>query len=255
MDTKRTILSEKEYNLIEEIITQFSVIVTFEQIFSILKKRMSRQAAKNLLNKLVRNGWLVRIKKGVYAVSSLESRGFLTISTFKIAQVLNENSYVSFEAALQDHGMFDQMLKKVTSVSLKRHATKKAQDTIYQFVKAKEGLFFGWEEERVDNFLVKVATSEKAILDILAYNRNAYSVDIVLEKLKEYKNKFDLERLNKFCSKYSLTVQRITGFLLDKLKIDSTYLHALTKGNKSASFIGKDSKQFNSKWRLYYDKH
>ena len=255
MNTKRTILSEKEYNLLEEIIAQFSAIVTFEQIFSILKKRMGRQAVRNLINKLVKNGWLVSIKKGVYAVSSLESRGLLTISTFKIARILNENSYVSFEAALQHHGMFDQMLRKITSVSLKRYAAKETQKTIYRFVKAKKNLFFGWEEEMVDNFLVKVATSEKAILDILAYNRNAYSVDIVLEKLREYKNKFNLELLNKFCGKHSLTVKRIMGFLFDKLKIDSTYLYALTKGKKSTSFINKDFKQFNAKWRLYYNQH
>jgi len=255
MDTKRTILSEREYNLIEEIIAQFSVIVTFEQIFSILKKRMSRQAARNLINKLVKNGWLVRIKKGTYAISSLESRGLLTLSTFKTAQILNENSYISFEAALQHHGMFDQMLKKIASVSLKRQATKDVQETTYQFVKTKKDLFFGWEEERVDNFLVKVATSEKAALDILTYRRNAYSIDLVFEKLSEYKKKFNFDRLNKFCSRHSLTVQRILGFLLDKLSIDSTYLYNLTKKSKSTSFMTKDSKQFNAKWRFYYDKH
>ncbi|MBU2437144.1 MAG: hypothetical protein KKE55_05565, partial [Candidatus Omnitrophica bacterium] len=104
MDTKRTILSEKELNLIEDLIAKFGIIVSFEQIYSILKEKRNRQVVRNLVNKLTKNGWLVRIKKGMYAVASLESRGFLVTHTFKIAQILAPDSYISFEAALQHYG-------------------------------------------------------------------------------------------------------------------------------------------------------
>lgn len=255
MHTKRTILSEKDLNLIEDLIVKHGVIVTFEQIYGVLKRRMTRQAIRNLVNRLFKNGWLVRIKRGVYAISSMESRGFLTLSIFKTAQILVKDSYVSFEKALQYHGMFDQYLRTIVSVSLKAYKTVEIHDTNYRFIKTKKKLFYGWEERRVENYLVKIATAEKAISDMLCFDRNVYSIDLVLEKLKEYKNDFDFARLNELSRKQTTTVQRIIGFLLDKINIDSGYLHNLIKDKKNCSYMTKDSTEFNARWRLYYHKH
>jgi len=255
MNTKRTILSEKDLNLIEDLIVKYGVIVTFEQIYDVLKERMTRQAIRNLVNRLFKNGWLVRIKKGLYVVSSMESRGFLTLSVFKTAQILVEDSYVSFEKALQHHGMFDQYLRTIVSVSQKAYKTVELQDTNYKFIKTKKRLFYGWEERRVENYLVKIATTEKAVLDMLCFARNIYSIDLVLEKLKQYKNDFDFARLNEFSEKQTTTVQRIAGFLLDKIGVDSEYLHNLVKDKKNCSYMTKDSTEFNARWRLYYHKH
>ena len=102
---------------------------------------------------------------------------------------------------------------------------------------------------------MKIATAEKAILDILNFERTINSVDLVLEKLKDYQGSIDIAELNKFGEKQSSAVQRILGFLFDKAGIDSIYLHGLTKGESSSSRMTKDSKLFNAKWRLYYHKH
>lgn len=255
MNTKRTILSERELNLIEEIIAQYGVIVSFDQIYNILKNKISRQAARNLISKLTENGWLVRIKKGTYSIASLETRGFLSTPAFKVAQVLVKDSYISFEAALQHYGMFDQMLKTIVSVSLSRCKTKEIQGTIYKFVKTKKTLFFGWEEKRIENYLVKVAAPEKAILDMLTFQKNIYTVDLVLEKLREYKKDFNLSHLIEFSKKHTKTAQRILGYLLDQLSIDSSQIYNLIKDSKDCSYMSKDSTEFNRKWRLYYHSH
>lgn len=255
MATKRTILSEKDLNLIEDLIVKYGIIVTFEQIYDVLRKRMTRQVMRNLVNKLFKNGWLVRIKKGIYVISTMESRGFLTLSVFKTAQILVKDSYVSFEKALQHHGMFDQYLKIIVSVSLKAYKTVEIYDTNYKFIKTKKKFFYGWEEQRVENYLVRIATAEKAILDMLCFARNIYSIDLVLEKLREYKNDFDFARLNELSKKQTTTVQRIVGFLLDKINVDSEYLHNLIREKKNCSYMTKDSTEFNARWRLYYHKH
>ena len=252
MSLKRTILSEKEIILIEDVIAEFGIIVTFEQVYSILKKTRNRQSARNLINKLTKNGWLVRIMKGVYAVASLESRGSLSIHPFKIARTLVNDSYISFEAALQYHGMFDQMLRTVVSISLKRRKDKDIHGVNYKFVKTKKDLFFGWSEERIENHLTNVASCEKAILDMLMFDRNEYYVDLVYEKLKEYKSKFDFALMGEFSVKYSKTVQRIAGFLFDKLSINSDYLYKLVGRRNGCSYMIKDSGKFNAKWSLYY---
>lgn len=85
--------------------------------------------------------------------------------------------------------------------------------------------------------------------------RNIYTVDLVLDKLKEHKSDFSFSRLNEFSKKHSKTVRRVLGFLLDKLSLDSTYIYGLVKGSKDCSYMTKDGAEFSSKWRLYYHSH
>ena len=90
MYTKSTILSQKESELLENLIAKVGLFVNFEQIVEELSSLMSRQQSRNLVSKLVRNGWLVRIKKGTYYITTLESRGTFNISNFIISQVLHK---------------------------------------------------------------------------------------------------------------------------------------------------------------------
>lgn len=256
MSTKKTILSEKEFNLVENLISEYGVIVDFEQIFGQLKDKLGRQETRNLVSKLVENGWLVRVKKGIYYITTLESRGVANISEFIIAQILEKDSYISFESALQYYKIFDQHIRTITSISLKQKKEKEIQGTIYNFIKTTEKNYYGWEEARIENRLVKMATLEKAILDMLAFRRTIHSVDLVLEKMREYGDNFDWDRLNELGRNQSATVQRILGFLLDKVGVDSEYLRkSVEKKRGRSSCMTKDSKLFNAKWRLYYHKH
>lgn len=253
MSTKKTILSENESNIIEALLARYGSVITFEQINHELEKKISRPSIRNLASKLVRNGWLIKIKKGVYAIAGIESRGFLTLPVYKVAQILDDDSYVSFETALQHHGMFDQLVDTIVSVTTKKRNKTTLQGITYRFIKTKSDLFYGWEDRRVENYLVKIATPEKALLDMLAFRRSAYSVDLVLEKFKEHKDDFNYKRFDEFLQKQSLTVQRISGFLFDLADIDSSPLHDLVKHKKTSSLMTAESKKFNAKWRLYYE--
>lgn len=253
MATKKTILSENESNIIESLIARYGSVVTFEQIFSELENKIDRPAIRKLVFKLTKNGWLVRVKKGVYTVASIESRGFIALPIYKIAQILDETSYVSFEAALQYHGIFDQLLATVISVSARSHKPATLQNITYKFINAKNDLYYGWEEKRVENFLVRIATPEKAILDMLSFKRHVYTIDLVLEKLREHGHDFDYNRFYEYLQKQSLTVKRITGFLFDLAGIDSSRLYELIRHKTTSSFMTVKSKKFNAKWRLYYE--
>jgi predicted transcriptional regulator of viral defense system len=255
MTTKSTILSQKESELLENLIAKNGLFITFEQVVEKLSPLMSRQAIRNLVSKLVKNGWLVRIKKGTYYITTLESRGTFNVSNFIIAQIICSDSYISRESALQHYGMFDQHLKTIASVSLKRMSKKKIQGTTFEFIATSKDNFFGWDEVEIDSRAVKIAAVEKAILDILNFKRTVNSVDLVLEKLKDYQDSIDITKLNKFSKKQSVAARRILGFLFDKADIDSNYLYGLIKKESSSSRMTKDSKLFNAKWRLYYHNH
>lgn len=62
---KYTILSEKEANLLENIIVQYGRIITSQQILQVAKDYWDGKQAKNIITKLRKNGWLIRIKRGL----------------------------------------------------------------------------------------------------------------------------------------------------------------------------------------------
>lgn len=254
METKNIILSKKDARLLESLIARYGRIVSFDQIKEVFKEVYSLAETRNRVSLLAKLGWLIRFKRGLYAVvtdiGSLESGG---ISLYTISQALNKNSYVSFESALQHHGLFDQMLSTVGAVTFKRARKYKVKDAEIRFFRVKEELYFGFTAERSDIGLVNIARTEKALLDILYFRSNRYYASLVWEKLVEYKRKIDFSLLKQYSKKFNLDVIRQLGFFLDRLRIDTNDLIKIVSGKTSYSKMTKDSKDFNSKWRLYFD--
>ena len=120
--------------------------------------------------------------------------------------------------------------------------------------RVKEKLFFGFTEQRVDGKIVNIGEIEKVILDYLFIRRNAATLSLVVEKLREYQSKFDFAKMIEFAKTYNITVQRNLGFLLDTIGVSSDALYEIARSNrKGFSKMHPGAKTFNAKWRLYYD--
>jgi len=254
-----TILSTRQSELLEGLIVKHGQIITSQDIFSQAKENWDYQQTKNLITKLVKNGWLIRIKNGLYAISDLSNRGFLSLSFYTVAGLLVEESYVSFESALQYCGMFDQLTSKIVSVSLKKFKTVLLNDTEYNFIKTKEKLFFGWQEVIIDNKNVRIAFAEKALIDMVNFRKSKYAVDSVIEKLTEQKHNLDLARLVEYLKAFSEATVKTFGFIFDLLNIDSTNIYSLAENSIKIKYsthkMLAGDKKFNAKWRLYYDEY
>lgn len=250
---KQTILSEKQSELLENLIVEYGQIITSDQIFSESKGTWDYKQAKNLITKLVKNGWLIRIKKGLYAISDLSSRGFLSLSPYIIANLLVTDSYVSFESALQQYGMFDQLTDKTVSVSLKKYKTVTLNSIEYSFIKTKPEYYFGWQDIVVNNKTSRIATAEKAIIDIVNFHKSQYAIDLVIEKLLEHKNDLNLTRLNEYLGKFSLTTVKVFGLVFDLLGINSDQLYKIVQAKHGTHWMLSGDTKFNAKWRLYYN--
>jgi predicted transcriptional regulator of viral defense system len=255
MKTRNTILSQKDLDFLEAIVLRHGKIVTFEQIYQSLAQNTSRGAARARVAGLTEAGWLVRLKKGLYlVVTDISTLGFADVSELVIAQSLNPDSYISFEAALQHHGMFDQLLSRIDVVTTGVTKTYQVLQTTYSFSSIKAELYFGFASETINKQNVNVAEKEKAILDLLYFRSSAYATSLVMEKLKEYQDQFDFKKLTDYSVRFSLGMVRKTGFLLDHLGVDTSelFLHSQVKKN-TYSRLTSDAAQFNAKWRLYYD--
>jgi len=103
---KSAVLNTTQLAFLEELMLRFGKVVTYEQLAPLVPTR-DAVAKRQFVSRLAVAGWLVRIKKGVYQVADISSLGTLTLSRYALAQILAPGSYVSFEAALQFHGMHD----------------------------------------------------------------------------------------------------------------------------------------------------
>jgi len=252
MRTKHTILSEKELNLLENLISKHGNIINFKQFYSEAKAFISRQGAINLAMKLKENGWLVPIKKGVYAITSISSHGFTDISPFVIAKILVNESYISFEAGFNYYDLFDQMVKSILSITPLKPRLYHFQDLNYRFVKIKRSLYFGFRDVDFNGYKSQIAELEKVFLDYLYYKNDSYSIDIFWEKLNSGKDKIDFEKMINYSLKFPLTTKRKLGFLLDRLG-ENTQILMDAVHKKGYSRLTKNSNKFNNKWRIYYE--
>ncbi len=252
--TYTTTLSGKELEIIEKLIAEHGNVVDFDIIHEKLGRNREKQEIKNFITTLVRKGWLIRIKRGTFAISDISGRGSIDLNQSTIAQIIDNNSYVSFEAALQHHGLFDQYLRVITSVGKKRTYTRKFSDWTFKYIKAKKGLFGDFKEHNIDGQLVKIASKEKIVIDFLTYRRTSHDFDLIIEKLTNYRNEFDFQKFVEISKNCSITTKRILGVILDMTNINSNELYELIKDNKNHSFMTGTSASFNAKWRIYTDK-
>jgi len=252
---KQTILTANQNELLENLIAKYGQVVTTEQIYAESQDSENQRQAKKVIAKLVNHGWLMRIRRGLYAISDFSNRGFLSLSPYLVANLLVQESYVSFESALAYHGIFDQLTSTIISISKIQYKTVRLNTTEYIFVNVKDQFFFGWQEVTIDGRVARIATAEKALVDIIHFHKSKYSVDLVIEKLQEHKDSLDMENLCEYISKMSTTTIKIFGFILDLLNINSQSLYESMKTKQSTHWMLVGDKKFNAKWRLYYDEY
>jgi len=251
---KRISLTKTDLAILENALIEFGSVVSFSQLCMLFDEEI--EYARIRISKLVKQGWLKRIKRGVFVISDLSTRGVLSISHNVVVNILVKDAYISFEGALQFHGIYDQLLTNINAVSLKRYRTTSIDRYIYSFIYTQEKYFYGWEEYSIDNQSVKIANIEKALIDLIQFHRSRYTTDLVLEKLSTFRDDIDHHRLTEYGFKANLTTQRILGFLLDCVGMDSGSLHSAVQDRHSVSFISKSEENlYNHKWKLYYDQH
>lgn len=250
---KKTTLANKDSELLELLIAKYGKVVTANQIESEAKGFWDYQQTHNRIQQLVKNGWLIRIKRGLYTVNELSSRGFLSLSPYVVAGLLVEESYVSFEAALNYRGMFDQSLQRFTSISLKQYKETTLESVQYQFIKSKTKMFSGWEQVSIENLTAKIAYAEKALVDLVHFRAGKYAVDLVIEKLQMHEDDLDFEKMGDYIGLASQKTIKVFGMIFDFLGWNSEKLSQFLSDSRSTHWMSAEDQTFNAKWRLYYD--
>ncbi len=158
---------------------------------------------RNNLTRWVKEGKLVRLRQGYFTFSEYKNRPDYFLY---FANRIYNPSYISLHTALAFYGMIPEAVVQVTSVTSLKTAAFNNGFGEYSYKSVKEDLMFGYElKPMADNRIIRFATPEKALLDLL-YLYPFYNDERELEELRldeEYMQD-DLNRdlLLDYCAKF-----------------------------------------------------
>jgi predicted transcriptional regulator of viral defense system len=239
-NSRKSILTKTQADILNEVTLRYGDIITFDQIVEVFGETYSRDYLKQVVSRLVKNGWLVRLRKGEYFVTDLSNLGHTSLSVYFLANYFVRDSFVSFAQALQYHGMHDQLLSTVVSLSLSQHPPVQMAGVTYRYVKTQPRYFFGYEEVRVDGRMVRIATAEKALIDMIQFHRTDGAIALVVEKLSDYRDELDLNRLAAYLARSNRITRKIFGELLRQAGFEQEALQVRKMAGQDVLLPGSD---------------
>ncbi|MEE2960920.1 MAG: hypothetical protein VYA34_09255 [Myxococcota bacterium] len=132
---------------------------------------------------LLKQGSLVRVKKGLYVFGELLARE--PYSQKVLANLIYGPSYISLEYALSYHGLIPEGVSEITSVTPKRdkYFATPVGNFSYRYLHRKKYAMGIEQHDALDKYPYLIASAEKALVDLLLL-RNPNIKD--LEEMNEH---------------------------------------------------------------------
>jgi predicted transcriptional regulator of viral defense system len=132
----------------------------------------SAQRRYNLVNRALKAGELVRLKRGLYMLDPVISG--VRPHSFVVAQAVRPGSYVSFESALEWHGCIPEAVRQVRCVTPGRRSERIGLPIYgeYRFVPLPVNrgyLLAGVERQELSAGTALVASALRALLDLCCF--------------------------------------------------------------------------------------
>jgi len=149
----------------------------FQRIF-----KVSYNNSKSFINRNIKRGLLIKLKNGLYTLSSI------SVPKFLIANKLYAPSYISFETALSYYGIIPETVYTIFSATAKASREFEARESCFTFHKIKKEAFFGYIPKKVDSVVILIAEPEKALLDYLYF---------VILKKKPFTDRLNIKNISR----------------------------------------------------------
>lgn len=249
----------------------FFVFTVDDAIQAAARAGIGQGYARQLLQQLVKGGWLVRIKRGAYAwTGSLP--GGNQVHPFVVATHLVQPSSVAYWSAMSHHGLTEQVPrivsccapKKVVTPSMRRTSARESGarhaweigGVRYEYTTIKPEHFFGMEEVWIDqSFRVRITDRERTILDLFAHPRMFGGMGEAIAVLTEHADGIDADRLVSYAVQYGKgSVARRLGWTMSRIgfgdEILSPLLSMSTTGFRVLDPTQPHRGPCDAKWRV-----
>jgi len=181
---------------------------------------------RNKIKSMIEKKEIIKIKKGIYIFG--ENLSLEPYSLETLANLIYGPSYISLEYALSFYGMIPEKVNTITSVTNKRNKLFKTEvgNFSYRYINSKiysQGITLIKIDE---NHQVLIASREKALIDILYFNKKNMNEnemrEYILQNLRIDPSEFlklNLENLKKLEDIYGKYVFGITKFIEEELEL------------------------------------
>jgi predicted transcriptional regulator of viral defense system len=178
----------------------------------------SEANARLFAHRLVRKGWLERLRPGLFQLVPAERgrEGVPDTNTLAVGAALVSPYFFSFGTACTHHGLTEQVFSDVYLACQERRRPATVRDRRYVFVRVRKSHFFGFEEVNVLGQPVRMATKERAALDALDRPRYAGGIGEVSRILVRAARKVSWPALLELARLWqsSALIQRL-GYFMD----------------------------------------
>jgi len=151
--------------------SNISLLTTFG-LENLLQIKSSR-TLEDLITRLIQENVLTQLERGKYYVTAKQP------SNFEIANFIYAPSYISFETALNHHGLLSQFPLEITSAALGKKVEKQVNGQLFTYSKIDKKLFTGYYKE--SGYLI--ATKEKALFDEVYLISKSVKTEKILDGL------------------------------------------------------------------------
>jgi len=201
---------------------------------------LSEGYVRQALHHLARAGWLVRLRKGLYALSSAVP-GVSPAHEFEVAMALVHPAAISHFAAMHYHELTDQIPRRVFVTTTIGHWVPRAGngrgngggyrvgETVYQFIQVKPERFFGTKEVWIGEARVTVTDVERTLIDGLLMPQHYGGFAEVLHAIEGAQDRLSLDRLVEYALKLDAATAKRLGWVLENTGMERSRLAALER--------------------------
>ena len=220
----------------------------------VLSFAKDENAVRELLRRYKKAGLISQIRRDLYSVNDLANKTTLA-TKFEIAGQITPSSYLSHHAALEYHGLANQVFYELYVSSEKRFHDFYYEGISYTFCQS--GISLGVVKPPMDS-LVKVTDMERTVVDCIdSINRSGGLEELVMcfsliTHLKERQLLVYLEAYRK-----QFLYQK-TGFILSYFRremnlSDDFFIKCKQKTGKSIRYLtgANDTNIYHKEWKLY----
>jgi predicted transcriptional regulator of viral defense system len=201
---------------------------------------LSEGYVRQALHHLTRAGWLVRLHKGLYALSSAVPE-VSPRHEFEVAMALVHPAAISHFSAMHYHELTDQIPHRVFVTTTAGHWVPRAGngrgngggyrvgETVYQFIQVKRERFFGTQEVWIDQARVTVTDVERTLIDGLLMPQHCGGFAEVIHAFDGAQERLDLDRVIEYALKLDAATAKRLGWVLENTGVERSRLAALER--------------------------
>lgn len=216
-----------------------------------------------VLQRLIRSGEILRLRKGVYAVAG-PMPGSTPAHEFEIAMALVDPAAISHWSAFSYHGLTEQLPRTVFVTTTTEASPPRGPDPgrgfaaagfTYRFVQVKPERFFGHQRVWVGDARVTITDLERTLIDGLSMPRRVGGFVEALAAFEPAGDRIDLARMIDYALRLDVATAKRVGWALEATGRQPGELEALEavaiKGYRPLDPSGPRSGRVSRRWMLW----